>query len=63
MRKLLLMIGLAAVLAFSNGCVLTRLISAPMRVIGGVLTLIPVAGDAADESLDTAADGLDKVPI
>ena len=58
--KILLVLLLAAQL---NGCVLTRLVTAPMRVIGGALTLIPVAGDAAHKVIDEAADVVDTIPI
>ena len=46
-----------------SGCLFTRLISAPMRAVGGILTIIPVAGDAAHTVIDGAADVVDEVPI
>ncbi|MBE9536730.1 MAG: hypothetical protein IMF07_06070 [Proteobacteria bacterium] len=58
--KIVLVLLLAAQL---NGCVLTRLVTMPMRVVGGVLTIIPVAGDVAHKSIDRAADVVDKIPI
>lgn len=53
-----------AVLLFSlSGCLLTKIITVPMRVVGAVVTIIPVAGDAAHGAIDKAADVVDKVPL
>lgn len=56
-----LFLGLAMVLL--TGCVLTKLVTVPMRVVGAVVSIIPVAGDVAHEAIDEAAEGLDKLPI
>ncbi|REH37954.1 hypothetical protein DFR26_1739 [Paraperlucidibaca baekdonensis] len=67
-----------ALLATSlSGCLLTKLVTMPMRVagsalsvVGAVVSVVPVVGDsvdealeAADEGIDKAADAVDKVPI
>lgn len=71
----LLAVGLLATTL--SGCFLTKLATTPMRlvgaagsVVGAMLSIIPVAGNAADEALekvdgviDTTADSIDKVPI
>lgn len=60
-----------------SGCFLTKLATTPMRlvgaagsVVGAVLSIIPVAGNAADEALekvdgaiDSTADNIDKIPL
>ncbi|MEO6699037.1 MAG: DUF6726 family protein [Paraperlucidibaca sp.] len=60
-----------------SGCLLTKLVTMPMRVVGAVLSVagavvsvVPVVGDGVDEALeavdagiDKAADAVDKVPI
>lgn len=71
-------VSVLAVLAMSlSGCLLTKLVTMPMRVAGSVLSVggavisvVPVVGDpidealeAADAAIDTAADAVDKVPI
>lgn len=56
-----LCLGLAMVLL--SGCLLTKLVTVPMRVVGAVVSIIPVAGDVAHEAIDEAAEGLDKLPI
>lgn len=56
-----LCLGLAMVLL--SGCLLTKLVTVPMRIVGAVVSIIPVAGDVAHEAIDEAAEGLDKLPI
>ncbi len=45
------------------GCVLTKIVSVPMRVGGAVVSIIPVAGNTAHDTIDKAADIVDEVPI
>ena len=45
------------------GCVLTKIVSVPMRVGGAVVSIIPVAGDAAHDAIDKAAEVVNDVPI
>lgn len=46
-----------------SGCFLTKIITVPMRVVGAVVSIVPVVGNTADESIDFAADAIDKLPI
>jgi hypothetical protein len=46
-----------------QGCVLTKVVTVPMRVGGAIISVVPVVGDPIDESIDTVADGIDKIPI
>lgn len=46
-----------------QGCVLTKVVTVPMRVGGAIISVVPVVGDPIDESIDTVADGIDKTPI
>ena len=46
-----------------TGCVLTKLVSVPMRVVGAVVSIIPVAGNVAHDAIDEAADGVDYLPF
>lgn len=52
-----------AVALLCQGCVLTKIITVPMRVTGAVISIIPVAGNTADAAIDKAADAVDKLPI
>lgn len=46
-----------------NGCVLTKLVTVPMRVVGAVVSIVPVAGNTIHDGIDEAADIVDEVPI
>ncbi len=55
---------LAGVLVVTlSGCVLTKIITVPMRVVGAVISIIPVAGNKAHAAIDTAAETVDDIPI
>lgn len=46
-----------------TGCLLTKIVTVPMRVTGAVVSIVPVVGNTADAAIDTAADIIDDVPI
>ena len=48
---------------FMSGCVLTKIVTVPMRVVGAVVSVVPFVGDTADDAIDKAADTVDKVPL
>lgn len=48
---------------FSSGCVLTKIVTVPMRVAGAVVSIIPVAGNTAHEAIDEAAEAVDEIPF
>ncbi len=52
---------LAAVLL--SGCLLTKVVTVPMRLGGAVVSVIPVAGNPAHDAIDEAAAAVDKVPL
>ena len=57
------MIVLAVIGFFLSGCVLTKVVTVPMRVTGSVISVIPVVGDGIDEVLGQSADVIDAIPI
>ena len=57
------MIVLAVIGFFLSGCVLTKVVTVPMRVTGSVISVIPVVGDSIDEVLEQSADIIDAIPI
>ena len=77
MKAVLRMTAVAVLTAALSGCFLTKIATPPMRlvgaagsVVGAVLSIIPVAGNAADEALekvdgaiDSTADEIDKIPL
>ncbi len=46
-----------------NGCVLTKILSVPLRTFGAVVSIIPVAGNTVHDAIDEAADVVDEIPI
>ena len=46
-----------------NGCVLTKVLTVPMRVGAAAISIIPVAGNTVHEAVDEAAEIVDEVPI
>ena len=60
MKKLLV---LALISLYLSGCVLTKVVTVPMRVTGSVISVIPVVGDGIDEVLGQSADIIDVIPI
>ena len=59
-KKLLV---LALISLYLSGCVLTKVVTVPMRVTGSVISVIPVIGDPIDDILDYSADVIDNIPI
>lgn len=76
-KKLWRGVVLVALVSSLSGCLLTKLVTMPMRVVGAsvslvgaVVSVVPGVGDSIDEALegidsgiDTAADTLDAVPL
>lgn len=60
MIRMMIIMGMLLML---QGCVLTKLVSVPMRVTGAVISIIPVAGNVVHDGIDSAADVVDDVPI
>ena len=57
--KLLLMLTILV----TYGCVLTKVVTVPLRVGGGVISVVPWAGEKMHDAIDTAADTIDDIPI
>ena len=60
MKKLLV---LALISLYLSGCVLTKVVTVPMRITGSVISVIPVIGDPIDDILGYSADVIDNIPI
>ncbi len=59
--KLILVLLMSASLL--SGCVLTKVVTVPMRVAGAVASVVPIVGDAVDETIEEVADGIDEIPL
>lgn len=46
-----------------SGCVLTKVVTVPMRVGGAITTVVPVVGDRAYDAINQAADAVDALPF
>ena len=60
MKRLMAFVVLALLL---QGCVLTKVVSVPMRLTGAVLSIIPVVGNTAHDGIDEAAEIVDDIPL
>jgi len=54
---------LLIVLLLLNGCILTKLVTVPMRLGGAVISIIPAVGNSAHDAIDEAAGIVDDVPL
>lgn len=46
-----------------SGCVLTKVVTVPMRVGGAVISIIPVAGNTVHDAIDGSAEIIDEIPL
>ena len=53
----------ALIVVFASGCLLTKIVTVPMRLVGAVVSIIPVAGNTAHEAIDEAAEMVDEIPL
>lgn len=51
------------IVVFTSGCLLTKIVTVPMRLVGAVVSIIPVAGNTAHEAIDEAAEMVDEIPL
>ena len=61
--RLVKFLSVLLVMFLSNGCLLTKAVTVPMRVGGGIISVIPGAGNPAHNVIDGTADAVDKVPL
>jgi len=62
MHSFKLFVLLIALLSL-NGCILTKIVTVPMRLGGAVISIIPAVGNSAHDAIDEAAQIVDDVPI
>ena len=57
-------IVLLALISFSlSGCILTKIVSTPIRLTGTVVSSIPIVGDSVGSVLDSSADAIDIIGV
>ena len=63
MKLFLKLLILLTAVTFLNGCVLTKLITVPMRLAGAIVSIVPVAGNTAHDAVDKADELVDEIPL
>lgn len=63
MKKTARLMGLLFLAGLFSGCVLTKVVSVPMRVGGAVASVVPAVGNTAHDAIDSVADKVDDLPI
>ncbi|MDW7771745.1 MAG: DUF6726 family protein [Desulfobulbaceae bacterium] len=62
--RLPIQLALLFFLAFLlSGCVLTKMVTVPMRLGAAVISIVPVAGNQAHDAIDEAAAAVDEIPL
>lgn len=54
---------LAATACITQGCVLTKVATVPMRLGGAVISIVPGVGNTTHDAIDKAAETVDDIPI
>lgn len=54
---------LLVIFSMLQGCVLTKVVSVPMRLGGAVVSIVPGVGNTAHDAIDSAAESVDDIPI
>lgn len=63
-RLIIVQLALFFLLALAlQGCVLTKIVTVPMRLGAAVISIVPVAGNTAHEAIDEAAEAVDEIPL
>ncbi len=52
-----------ALLPILSGCLITKVVTVPMRVGGEIVGVVPVVGDVMEGVIDTSADVIDVIPL
>ena len=61
--KLLKLLLVTVSLFALQACVLTKVVTVPMRVGGAVVSVVPGVGNTAHDAVDEAAEKVDDLPI
>ena len=56
-------VALVLFACYLSGCVMTKVITVPMRVTGSVISVVPVIGDGVEGVIGKSADLIDAIPI
>lgn len=62
-KNILRLVAVAALATSLSGCFLTKIVTVPMRVVGAVVSIIPIAGNLGNNAIQTAANTVDDIPL
>lgn len=62
-KTLVRVVAVAALTASLSGCFLTKIVTVPMRVVGAVVSVVPVAGNLGNDVIQKAANTVDDIPL
>jgi len=54
---------LLLLMLITYGCVITKVVTVPLRVGGAAISVVPWAGEKMHDAIDEAADTIDDIPI
>ena len=60
MKKLFIIVIIAL---FVSGCILTKVVTVPMRVTAAVISVVPAIANGVEGVILTTADAIDTIPI
>ena len=60
MKKLFIIVIVAL---FVSGCILTKIVTVPMRVTAAVISVVPAIANGVEDVILTSADAIDAIPI
>ena len=60
MKKLFIIVVAAL---FVSGCILTKVVTVPMRVTAAVISVVPAIANGVEGVILTSADAIDSIPI
>jgi hypothetical protein len=63
MKRTVLICVSAAALCLSSGCVFTKILTVPMRIVASVVSIVPVVGNTGHDAIDQAAETVDDLPF
>ena len=60
MKKLFIIVIVAL---FVSGCVLTKVVTVPMRLTAAVISVVPAIANGVEDVILKSADAIDTIPI
>jgi hypothetical protein len=62
-KNIMRLLAVVALATSLSGCFLTKIVTVPMRLVGAVVSIVPVAGNTGNKAIQAAADTVDDIPL